>query len=485
MDYILAIDIGTTSTKVVAFDKAGKLLKKENAFYETFSPQPAFQEQSPDDVYAALMQAVTQMTKNFAEPPLCIVFSSAMHSIIAVDEQCHPLTNSIIWADGRSQSYANQLIATDLGKAIFYHTGTPIHAMSPLCKIAWLKEQDKTTFEKVYKFISIKEYIHYQWFKKFKIDHSIASATGLFDIREKTWYAPALDYCGIRISQLSEPVPTDYIFEHIDTGIANELGIPDRTPVVIGASDGCLANLGEGVLDDQSLVISIGTSAAVRMTHSAPIEGSVNASFNYILDDQFYVVGGASNNGGIIHEWFKANLGWDEKINHQASNISVGADKLLFLPYLLGERAPVWNANAKGGFIGLSQAHTLSHLYRATLEGIIFNLFAISENIIKQPIRIYVNGGFTKNELAMQILADVFQAAVHLEDHEEGAALGATKLGLKAIGIIEDYQELSIQSSAKIIQPNPSVHATYQSYYTIWKDLYGHLKERLLMLYEL
>ncbi len=488
MNYILAIDIGTTSTKVVAFDKTGRLLRKENAPYPTLSQKPHFQEQSPDEIYKSLMAAVAKVIQYFPIPPLAITFSSAMHSIIAIDKAGNPLTNSIIWSDGRSQSHADALVPTHLGRAIFLHTGTPIHAMSPLCKIKWLSDNNTFIFNTAYKFISIKEYVHYQWFKTFKIDYSIASATGLFDIRKKKWYAPALDYCGINKNQLSEFVPTNYQFDELLPEVAQQLGIPAEIPVIIGASDGCLANLGTGILDNQNLVISIGTSAAVRMTNTQPIESKTNELFNYILEEEYYVLGGASNNGGIIYEWTEKQFGLTHDIKLQAAALPAGAEKLLFLPYLNGERAPLWNAQAKGAFIGLHKAHSIPHFYRAILEGIAFNLYTISQHLIAKltvPFKIYANGGFTQNDLAMQIIADVFHAEVHLQAHEEGTAWGAAKLGLKAIGQVESYEDFPPLETFKTFKPNADNYSSYLSYFEIWKELYTKLENSFFQLNEL
>jgi len=478
--YILAIDIGTTSTKVVAFDHSGQLLEKCNKSYPILNSQPNFKEQNPKEIYKVLMEASAQIIQKCGQPN-AITFSSAMHSLIAMNKNDQTLTNSIIWADGRSQDYANELVKTELGKTLYKKTGTPIHPMSPLCKIAWLRDHQSDIFEQTTKFISIKEYVLLQWFGKYIVDESIASATGLFDIEKRIWCEEALDYCSIKEEQLSKVVSTTTTIEKWQKKVANQLNINEQTPVAIGASDGCLANLGADVKELGKAVMSIGTSAAVRMTHQQPIPDSETQLFNYILDEKHYIIGGASNNGGAVYAWLQKIL---EK-GVSADEIPIGAERLLFLPYLLGERAPIWNTNARAAFIGLSNQHTEAHLLRATLEGIIFNLYQIAQALEKATVEIkeiYASGGFTQNDLAMQILSNVFNAKVVLQEHEEGTALGAAILAMQALKI--EYQPKNEQIG-KCFYPNLEAHQIYQQYFEVWRKLYGQLKKNFEEMKEL
>lgn len=471
-NYILAIDIGTTSTKIVAFDYKRKLLQKCSNSYPILSPQPNFKEQNPIEIYEALLEAAKQIIEQCGQPQ-AISFSSAMHSLIAMDENDQLLTNSIIWADGRSQDYADKLVKTGLGKKLYQKTGTPIHPMSPLCKIAWLRDHQPAIFEQTAKFISIKEYVFLKWFGTYIVDESIASATGLFDIERGVWCEEALEYCGIKKEQLSEVFPTDGIINHWRSNMAKQLNISDATPVVIGASDGCLANLGAGVKELGKAVLSVGTSAAIRMTHQQPITDVETQLFNYILDEEHYVIGGASNNGGAVYAWLQKIVAQEV----DAKSIPIGAERLLFLPYLLGERAPIWSTNVRAAFIGLSNQHTEAHLLRATLEGIIFNIYQIAQALQKSTAEIkeiYASGGFTQNGLAMQILADVFNAKVFLQAHEEGTALGAAILAMKALEI--EYQSEN-EAIGKHFSPNKEAHQTYQQYFRVWRKLYGQMEE--------
>src|SRR5690606_10773044 len=171
-----------------------------------------------------------------------------MHGLIAIDEHDQPLTNCIIWADTRSAPYAEALKRTPEGMDMYLKTGTPIHAMSPLCKLSWLRAEEPGIFQAARRFISIKEYVFHRLFGRYVVDQSIASATGLFDIRTFQWYRPALEFAGISAAQLSEPVPMTYTLSGLDEAMAKAMGIPADTPFVVGGSDGCLANLGAGAV---------------------------------------------------------------------------------------------------------------------------------------------------------------------------------------------------------------------------------------------
>lgn len=478
MPYLLALDIGTSSTKACAFAENGELLYRKRIDYPIHSPQPGYQEQDPDEIVQAVETAVKEVVQMQQEQPLCLVFSCAMHSLIAVDKAGKPLTNSIIWADNRSAAYANSLRGTAVGKEIYRHTGTPIHPMSPLCKIAWLRDEQPDIFQRTHKFISIKEYLLWQWFGEYVVDYSIASATGLFDIQQLEWFAPALGFAGINAQQLSKAVPPEHILTAWKNGRAERLGLQPNTAVVPGASDGCLANLGEQVTAAGEVVISLGTSGAIRTISPIIRYDEQERIFNYILTKGSYVAGGPTNNGGIVFLWFSKILNEPiaelEKLEVEAARLPPGANGLFFLPYLLGERAPIWTANAKGAFLGLTLQHTRIHLLRALMEGVLYNLFHIAESLqqVEGTIqRIYANGGFTQSEVALQILADVFGVPVHVQEHEESAAWGAAILGIKAIRKLDTWPELPRLETGQIFRPQPAHHQQYQTLFRQYREL--------------
>ncbi|KAA5544077.1 gluconokinase [Adhaeribacter rhizoryzae] len=496
MPVIIGLDIGTSSTKAIAFDEQGKVVSSAYQPYSILNPQPNYSEQDPDEVFRAVLLALQKSTSQLNGATLAgISFSSAMHSLIAVDAQGNPLTNCIIWADNRSQVQADDLRVTPTGLDIYHYTGTPIHPMSPLCKLMWFRQYQPNLLQQAYKFISIKEYVWYKLFGRFQVDYSIASATGLFNIYTHTWYEPALEAAGITAAQLSEPVSPLY---QISPQYINFLQLDSlaQVPFIIGASDGCLANLGAGATVPGRAALTIGTSGAIRVTAPQPAADPQQRLFSYILTENQYVVGGAVNNGGIILRWFRDNFAEAEKaeaqrlgvdpyeiLSQEAAAVPAGSEGLLFVPYLLGERAPIWDAQARGLFFGVSITHTKAHFLRAVFEGIVFGIYQVGQALTETtgPIDvIYASGGFARSPFWVQLVADIFNKKVILAGTVESSAWGAAMLALQALNLAPDTLSLPDQTAhEQEYLPNPKRHAVYMQNFSIFEKLYPLLKDQL------
>jgi gluconokinase len=264
--YLLGIDIGTGSTKAVAVDLEGRSIAISQHYYPAHSPQPGYSEQDPEIIFKAFVSCINDVVQDTGNSPIAVSLSSAMHSVIPVDKACKPLAPMITWADSRSEDVAERIRNSAQGAEIYKTSGTPIHAMTPLCKIIWLKENQPELFAATYKFISIKEYIWHQLFNVFEVDYAIASATGLFDIIKLDWNPVAYELAGISPDQLSKPVNTTYKKSILSLSTAQLLTLDANTQFVIGASDGCCANLGSYVTEPGVASLTIGTSGAVRIT---------------------------------------------------------------------------------------------------------------------------------------------------------------------------------------------------------------------------
>ncbi|MEO1070032.1 MAG: gluconokinase, partial [Cyanobacteria bacterium J06638_6] len=272
-EHILGIDIGTTSTKAVLFALDGTIVGQHAMGYPLLSPQADVQEQEPQAIYRAAVGSVRTVVERCpqeAKGLIGMAFSAAMHSLIAVDEQGELLTNSITWADRRSAPWVDKIRHQYDAHDLYVRTGTPIHPMSPLVKLMWLRDEKPELFERAAKFISIKEYVIHRWFGQYVVDYSIANATGLFNMKALDWDSEALELTGITTSQLGQLVPTTHILSPMTPAAASSLGIPADTPVVVGASDGVLANLGVGAIAPDTVAVTVGTSGAVRAMLNHP-----------------------------------------------------------------------------------------------------------------------------------------------------------------------------------------------------------------------
>lgn len=494
MDVIIGVDIGTSATKTVAFCTSGSVLAHDQVDYELMSPQPGWFEQDPTVLFDAVINAIAGVVAKTKEKETSIShwaigFSSAMHGLIAIDERHQPLTNCIIWADTRSTSFATALKTSPEGLDAYLKTGTPIHAMSPLAKLCWLRAEMPAIFKEARKFISIKEFIFQRLFGRYVVDESIASATGLFDIRAFQWYGAALELAGISAGQLSEPVPITYTLSGLTRQMADAMGISVDTPFVVGGSDGCLANLGAGAVRPGDAAVSIGTSGAIRIAADAPRTDHLARTFCYVLTNRLFIVGGAVNSGGVIFRWYRDTFGPDsvpekeayQRLMTEASGVQPGADGLLFLPYLAGERAPHWNAGAKGLFFGVQLHHTRAHFTRAVLEGIIYGLYSVGKVLeeLSGPIKvIHANGGFAQAPFWVQLLADVFNKRVVVsKESVQDAAKGAYMVVMNALGKTAGFEVVDNLSAKMIYEPEVGAHHRYMENFELFNRLYDRVKD--------
>ncbi len=494
MEYVLGVDIGTGSVKAVAVNLTGQSFEVFQQHYSFSAPQPGYYEQDPEQIWGAFTGCIKGIIDKTGTQPLAISLSSAMHSLIAVDDSGRALAPMITWADNRSAEIAKRLRASAEGMAVYKATGTPLHAMSPLCKIIWIRENNPTLFKKTYKFISIKEYIWHKLFNEFIVDHSGASCTGLFDIVKLIWHPDSLKLAGITEHMLSRPVPVDYSQKY-DPAKGNLLNfLKPGTPFITGASDGTLANLGSMANKPGLAAVTIGTSGAVRVASSKPLPNATAMTFSYILDQETFICGGPINNGGVALQWWlKTNTapeptGEDYNVLfEEIAAIPAGSNGLIFLPYLTGERAPIWDSESYGTFFGVKLQHTQANFSRAVLEGICYAmkdvLNAVQQNA--EPItQINISGGFTKSIVWVQTLADITNTNLAILQADDASAVGAGLLALKSMGLIDEYPQ-SDAAELKIFKPNPQNAAIYAKNFSIYRQLYQDLKETMHRFYRM
>ena len=458
---MLGVDIGTTSTKAVLFNEAGEVIQTENIGYPLYTPDISTAEQNPEEIFQAVLKAISKITKLNSEKKLSFIsFSSAMHSVIAIDEQDKPLTPCITWADNRSEAWSEKIKTELNGHEIYKRTGTPIHPMSPLSKITWLVNEQPEIASKAKKYIGIKEYIFKKFFDQYVVDYSLASAMGMMDLKNLDWDEEALKIAGISREQLSELVPTTKVFSHCQPELAKQIGIDPTTPFVIGASDGVLSNLGVNAIRKGEIAVTIGTSGAIRTIIDKPQTDEKERIFCYALTEKHWVIGGPVNNGGMVLRWIRDELASSEVetakrlgidpydvLTRIAERVRPGSDGLLFHPYLAGERAPLWNPNVRGSFFGLTMSHKKEHMIRAALEGVIYNLYtvflALTECMDGPVTRIQATGGFARSNVWRQMMADIFESEVVVPESYESSCLGACILGLYATGKIDSFEIVS------------------------------------------
>jgi gluconokinase len=496
MEYVIGLDIGTTHCKAVAVTIEGIVLQQWQTGYPTIQAIDGQSEQDPEvifnNVIELLRKAITGVSKEYK--PKAIAFSSAMHSILAVDDHNLPLTNAFTWADTQSEKIASRMLAEGKQQVLYPIVGVPIHPMLPLCKIAWIRETFPEIFSKAKKFISIKEYVFSKLFGKYITDHSIASATGMFDTNKLKWSDAALQLAGIGVNQLSEPVSFGHSEEMIKTEYGQKLGLTDTVSFIVGGSDGCLANIGSGAVEEGEGAITIGTSGAVRVVTNHSTPDPHQRLFNYVVKSNLYVCGGAVNNGGIVVKWFAENFlnqSFDSASGftwflYEASKIEAGSNGLIFLPFLLGERAPYWDAKLRGAFVGFDIRHKKEHMMRALVEGVCFGLCSVmraTEETYGKMDMLYASGGFTQSATWLQMLCDILNKKIVIAGKADASALGAAFVALHIKGHLQDLRDA--KKLVKIEQeyyPDANNAAVYEKQFKIFQSLVLPLKKPMELL---
>ncbi len=488
MDCFITIDLGTAAVKVSAITVQGDTIGSYKGSYPTFHTRPDYSEQDPEQIFITMLYTLKNFLNEKIHPAkykvISVCFSAAMHSVIVTDKYGVPVGNAIVWSDNRSKNEADNLKNSPLGKVIYDATGTPIHPMSPLNKITWIKNHDQQTFEQADKFLSIKSYIIHQLTGEYLIDYSLASATGLLNIHTLKWEQASLQTAGISAAQLPTLVPVFYNQVSLKKEYQSSLGLPAKVRIIIGSSDGCLATLGGGIWGEGKATITIEDSGALRVMGKKVLRDEKQRFFNYLITEGNYVSGGPTNNGGAIFEWYAKQFGdfkraYDlenclEGLEAEAARVEAGAAGLIFLPYLQGERAPIWNASAKGVYFGININHEKQHFTRATIEGILYAIYSIGKTLEehRQIDSLCVNGRFTTTPFWLRMIADIFNKPVNTRLNADSVSVGAYLLSATEAGIFKDLDE-----AAKTVElpdsykPRKNEHVQYMKHYAIYERL--------------
>lgn len=488
MKCIVTIELGTNAVRVFAFDLDGNIIGSLKGYYPTFHTQPDYSEQDPDQVFLTMLYVLKNLLNETIYPKkykvACLCFSSYMHSVLPVDKHGNPLGHVITWSDTRARKEAHEIKSSSLGKTVYKATGTPLHPMSPLIKIAWIKNNDKDRFKQTSKILGLKSYIIQQLTGEYMIDYSIASATGLLNIHKIKWEPDALKFAGIKENMLPDLVPVFTSTGKLKKAYQTSLGLSADTKIIVGSSDGCMAILGDGVSGDGVATITIEDSGAVRVMGDKVLQDEKQRFFNYLLTKDCYVSGGPTNNGGIIFEWFTRQFGdfknpfdidhsMQELIN-DALKAPVGSDGLIFLPYLLGERAPIWNANARGAYFGLNIKHEKTHFVRATIEGILYEIYSIGKTLEEhRSIKsLSINGSFGSMPFCTQMLADIYNKPVRLRQNFHSVGYGSFLLSATEMGIYKSLDEAAKKVVlTDLYMPDKQNHKEYMKYFKIFERL--------------
>ena len=481
--YILAHDLGTSGNKATLFDEQGHLVGSAFAAYPTAYPHPNWAEQEPEAWWEAVCQTTQQLLATTGVPADAVAavgFSGMMMGCLPVDAAGVPLRSCIIWADQRAEMEAAFVAERCGAEEVYRRCG---HRTSPAyCapKILWVRNHQPEIYARAAKFLVPKDYLVHRLTGVFATDYSDASGTLLFDLVARRWHPPFLEALGIAVDQLPRVYPSSSVVGQVTAAVAPALGLVAGTPVVVGGGDGSCAGIGAGVVEPGSAYCVIGTSAWISVSSLAPAPDPQQRTmtFHHVHPERYAPMGVMQLAGGA-REWAWQLLDGGD-LDTAAAAVEPGADGLIFLPYLMGERSPWWNPQARGAFVGLAMPHGSPQLARAVLEGVALGLRQILDSLREQTpgietLRLIGGGG--RSQLWPQILADVLGLPIHLlalpgEATSWGAAVAAgVGVGLYSWSIAAERSQV-----VRTMDPNPAVQQQYAELLEIFTESYLALR---------
>ncbi len=482
----IGIDLGTSSTKLMLLDEAGTILNTAVRDYPLEFPQPGWSQQNPADWWKAVEEGMPELLAGFDAGSVAgIGVAGQMHGLVVLDGNDQIIRPAILWNDGRTAKqvdYLNNVI----GKARLSRlTANIAFAGFTAPKILWMREEEPGNFARIAKIMLPKDYVNYLLTGVHACDYSDASGMLLLDVQHKCWSKEMLDICGVSESQMPRLFESYQCIGTVKPEIAAKLGIPATVKVCAGAGDNAAAAVGTGVVGQEGCNISLGTSGTVFISSREFGVDDTNALHAFAHADGGYHLMGcmlcaASCNKWLLEDIFKTS-------DHAAEQAPISEEKLgrnhvFFLPYLMGERSPINDTNARGTFIGMTMDTSRADLVQAVLEGV---AFAIRDSVeVARSLGITIDssmicGGGARSPLWKKIMANVLGAELRSPASEQGPGMGGAMLAMVACGAYESVQAASdaIVRVAEIVSPEPELTARYEARYQQFRKIYPACKE--------
>lgn len=486
--YVLGVDLGTSAVKVSALDKSGQIVAQESFGYDLIQKQPGYNEQNPEDWVSGTTVAIVRLilTDHLAASDIeGLSFSGQMHGLVLLDANKKILRPAILWNDTRSTKQRQEIMDKMGDEFIDITRNQPLEGFT-LTKLLWVKENEPEIWSKAKYFVLPKDYVRYRMTGNLAMDYSDATGTVLLDVAKGQWSQRICEAFDIPLSMCPPLIKSIDLAGTVTPAYAEFSGLTTATKVFGGAADNAAGAVGAGILHPNMVMSSIGTSGVV-------LKYEDNADVNYhgvlqfedhAIPDKFYSMG-VTLAAGYSLSWFKKTFAPAEDFNDvvaSAEKSTVGANGLLYTPYIVGERAPYADANIRGSFTGIDGIHQRYDFVRAVLEGIIFSfrdLFDIYEENGGDFDTVVSIGGGAKSPLWLQIQADIFNRKVVSLKNEQGPGMGAAMMAATGLGWFESLQDCAktFVHFGKAYQPIPENVAKYRKLHAIYKQVYGQTKQ--------
>jgi len=494
--FILAHDLGTTGNKATLFDEAGTAVAAAFEAYDTAYPQPNWAEQDSADWWRAVRDSTCRLLAASGVAPgeiAAVSFSGMMNGALVVDAAGAPLRPAIIWADQRATAEAEFLARCCGMESVYRRTGHRPGASYTAAKVLWLQRHQPEVYARTYQVLQAKDYAAFKLTGVFATDYSDASSTNLFDLERRAWASDLIEAVGLDPAKLPPVYPSTTVIGKVTAEAAAQTGLLAGTPVVIGGGDGACATVGAGSVRPGDAYNYIGSSSWIAVTAAQPLYDPQMRTFTFAhLDPTLYFPTGTMQCAGGAFDWLERLLRGEgegrldahrDELTAGAAGVEPGAKGLLFLPYLLGERSPHWNPQARGVFAGLTMSHGRAEMTRAVLEGVALNLKMILDAFLEQGAAtrseaMRLIGGGARSPVWRQILADVYGLPILLPALlAEATSLGAAIAGGVGVGLFPDFgvahQFVRVEEAER---PDPARRQRYAVLYDIFRQAYTALE---------
>ncbi len=499
MKYLLGVDLGTSGTKTVLFAQDGRAIGSASQEYPLFQPRNGWAEQNPDDWWQAARNTIARVVRDSGVDPEDIAglgISGQMHGLVMLDENGEVLRPSIIWCDQRTGAECEEITRLVGAERVIQITANPVLTGFTASKILWVKKHEPDVFARCRHILLPKDYVRYRLTGDFATEVSDASGMQLLDVPNRCWSPVMLEALGVDERWLGKVYESPEITGYISPQAAAVTGLSTRTPVVGGAGDNAAAAVGTGVVADGRAFTTIGTSGVV-FAHTDRLsidpKGRVH-TFCCAVPGAWHVMG-VTQAAGLSLKWFRdtfcqaeietaKGMGADpyDLMNAQVSQSPIGANRLFYLPYLMGERTPHLDPDCRGVFFGLSAMHQKRDLMRAVMEGVTYSLkdcLNVLAEMGVTPRRMLACGGGGRSEVWRQMLADVFGCPICVAQSSEGPALGAAILAGVGAGLYPSVRQAcdSMIHVASSQEPNMQNAPLYAERYEVYRTLYPAMKD--------
>ncbi len=478
MNYI-GVDLGTSAVKLLLMQGDGRILKIVNREYPISFPKPGWSQQEPEDWYRETMAGIQELLEGSDKTQVAgISFGGQMHGLVVLDEENQVIRPAILWNDGRTaeeSEYLNQEIGTE---TLSKYTANISFAGFTASKVLWMKKNEPKLFARIHKLMLPKDYLAYRLSGTHCTDVSDASGTLFFDVKNRCWSKEMCDICGIKEEWLPNVYESSEAVGMLKPELAKELGISEHVVIAAGAGDNAAAAVGTGTVGDGACNISLGTSGTVFISSDKFGVDQNNALHSFDHADGSYHLMGCMLSAASCNKWWMDDIiGTKEYAKEQENIQKLGENHVYFLPYLMGERSPHNDPDARGTFIGLSMDSTRADMTQAVLEGVAFALrdsLEVAKSLGIQISRTKICGGGAKSPLWRRIVANALNLKVDVLENEEGPALGGAMLAAVACKEYSSVAEAAraIVKIKETVEPEPELAALYEERYQQFKEIY-------------